>query len=68
MKKLIAGLALMLISSVTFAETFECTGYFNGAPVGPAIKVEASKTAVAETKAHDRMRKDGIKLDYVKCK
>jgi len=68
MKKLIAGLVLMLISSVTFAGTYECTGYINGTPVGPAIKVEASKTPIAETKAYDRMRKAGTKVDYVKCK
>ena len=68
MKKIITGLVLVLISTVSYATTYECTGYINESPVGESIKVNADKASVAETKAYDRMRKAGTKMDYVKCK
>ncbi len=68
MKKIIAGLGLMLISAVSYAETYVCTGYANGSVAGTPIKVNASKIAVAEVKAADRLRKEGIKVDFVECK
>ncbi len=67
MKKITTTLVLTLISTASFATTYECTGYVGSKPVA-TIKIQASKMAVAETKSHDRMRKDGTKVDYVKCK
>ena len=71
MKKLIASLVLMLITTVSYATEFKCTGYFEGSPVGEPIKVNATKTPIAEDKAYDRFltkSKTKIKVDYVKCK
>ena len=68
MNKLIAGLLLTLISTVSFAGAYRCTGYFNNVAIDPSITVKASKAAVAETKAKSRMKKDGIEVDYVVCK
>ena len=68
MKKLITGLVLLLASSVSYATTYVCTGYFEGSTVGEPIKVEASKAIVAETKAKSRLKKDGHKVSYVDCK
>lgn len=67
MKKHIVGLALMLMTSVSYAKSFECTGYASGSAVGPAIQVNAAKAAVAETKAKARLKKEGKKVDYVTC-
>lgn len=68
MKKLIAGLVLMLMSAVSYAATYECTGYIDGTLEGEPIEVIASKKAIAETKALDRMRKVNKKVNYVVCK
>ncbi|NOQ17170.1 MAG: hypothetical protein GQ581_08935 [Methyloprofundus sp.] len=73
MKKIIAALALTLISTVSYAKPYTCTGYFDGKAVGDPIVVNASKMPIAEDKAYDRiLYKDGKKrkegLDYVKCK
>ena len=68
MKKIIAGLGLMLITTVSYAETYVCTGYINGDVAGTPIKVNASKIAVAEVKAADRLRKAGVEVDFVECK
>ena len=67
MKKLIVGLALMLMTTVSYAKEFVCTGYLDGSQVGEPIKVNASKRAVAETKAKSRMDKAGLKVSYVQC-
>jgi len=68
MKRIIASLALSLITSVSYANSFSCIGYIDGTPAGDAIKVNADKKAVAETKAASRLKKSGIKVDYVDCK
>lgn len=68
MKKFIATLALMLLTSVSHAQAFVCTGYLDGSTAGDPITVNASKVSVAETKAYARMKKAGVKLDYVRCK
>lgn len=68
MKKIIAGLALTLITTVSYAKPYVCTGYTDTTRIEPSITVNAAKAAVAETKAKDRMRKDGIEVAYVKCK
>lgn len=68
MKKLIAGLALMLITSTSYAAEFVCTGYIGSKQAGEPIKVVASKVMVAETKAYNRFKKAGIKVDVVRCK
>ena len=68
MKKIITGLVLMLITTVSYAKTYECTAYRDGAKVGEPLKVNATKTPIAEDKAYDRLRKEKIKVDYVKCK
>ena len=68
MKKLIAGLVLMLATTASYATTYVCTGYYEGSVVGEPIKVEASKVSVAETKAKARLKKDGHKVNYVDCK
>jgi len=66
MKKIIAGVALMLLTSVSYAKSFTCTGWTDGKLI-ETIKVNAAKAAVAETKAADRMRKAKLKVEYVKC-
>lgn len=68
MKKLLTGLALMLITSVSYAKAYSCTPYFDRAQSGETIKVNASRTDVAETKAASRLKKADIKVDYVRCK
>ncbi len=68
MKKLIAFLVLMLITTVSFAKEYVCTGYLDGSVVGEPMKVNASKASVAETKAKARLKKAGIKASYVDCK
>ena len=68
MKKIIAGLMLMLVTSVSYAEIYTCTGYANGSIVGTPLKVNATKVAIAEEKAADRMKKAGLEVDYVHCK
>lgn len=67
MKKIIAGLMLMLVTSVSYAGSYTCTGYANGSVAG-TIKINATKVAIAEEKAADRMRKSGLEVDYVHCK
>ncbi|MCK4842058.1 MAG: hypothetical protein KAT04_09275 [Methylococcales bacterium] len=67
MKKLIVSLALMLISTASYAKTYNCTAYANGSVVGEPIKVNAAKASVAETKAKSRLKKAGVKVDYVQC-
>ena len=67
MKKLIVGLGLMLMTTVSYAETFVCTGYKDTVKVGESIKVNASKRSVAETKAKSRMKKAGLDVDFVQC-
>ncbi|MBW6453958.1 MAG: hypothetical protein RQ733_07085 [Methyloprofundus sp.] len=67
MKKIIAGLTLSLITSVSYAETFNCTGYIDGKIAGETKKINADKKAVAEVKAASRLKKAGIKFDYVDC-
>jgi len=68
MKKIIAALALTLISSVSYAQSYTCTAYTDSKQVGEPMKVNASKTAVAEAKAGSRLKKEGKKVDYVNCK
>ncbi len=68
MKNVFTGLALMLMSTASYAITFECKGYADGAQVGEAITVNAAKAIVAETKAIARMKNAGLKVDYVRCK
>ena len=68
MRKLIASLILMLATTVSFAGTYECTGYHYGSKVGEPLIVNASKATVAETKAKARLIKSGHKVDYVECK
>jgi len=68
MKKVFTGFALLLLSTTSYAETFQCTGYLDGAVVGETISVNASKVIVAETKAHSRMKKMKLDIDYVLCK
>ena len=68
MKKLIAGLVLMLTATASYATTYTCTGWYDGSVVGEPIKLEASKASVAETKAKARLKKDGHKVSYVDCK
>ena len=69
MKKIIIGLALVLMASSSYAEAYKCTGYAKGKVSGEPIIVNASKIAVAETKALGRiLKKTGVKVDYVECK
>ena len=68
MKKLIAVLVLMLTSTASFSATFVCTAYLDGAVVGEPMKINASKATVAETKAKSRLKKAGVKVNYVDCK
>lgn len=73
MKKIIFSLVLILVSTVSYAKTYKCTGYSDGKVVGESIKINASKTAIAETKAADRIRKreekEGKKgkVGFVRC-
>jgi len=68
MKKFIAGLVMMLITTVSYAKLYECDGYLDGVKIGETQKVNATKTPIAEDKAYDRLRKAKVKVDYVKCK
>ena len=71
MKQLTAGLILMIITTASYAKVYECIGYIDGAPVGKPLKVNATKTPIAEDKAYDRFltkEKVKVKMDYVKCK
>lgn len=68
MKKLIAGLVLMLATTASYATTYTCTGWHEGSVVGEPIKLNASKASVAETKAKARFKKAGLKVSYVDCK
>lgn len=68
MNKLIAALALMLVTTVSYAKPYQCTGYIDAVKVGDTITVNASKTPIAEDKAYQRMLKAGTKVDFVKCK
>ena len=67
MKKMIVGLTLMLIATSSYATAFTCKGYIDSKQVGEAIVVNASKVIVAETKAYQRMKKAGLKIDIVRC-
>ncbi len=67
MKKITIGLALMLTASISYAKPYVCTGYYNDSAIGTPMTVNASKAAVAESKAKMRMQKAGIKVDYVQC-
>ncbi len=67
MKKIFAISILLLTSTASFATTYQCTAYAGGSKVGDSFKVEASKAAVAETKAKSRLKKSGKKVDYVQC-
>ncbi len=67
MKKIIVGLTLMLIATSSYATAFTCKGYTDSKQIGEAIVVNASKVIVAETKAYQRMKKLGLKIDVVRC-
>ncbi len=68
MNKIITGLVLMLMTTVSYANTYECKGYIDGDQVGEPQKVNATKTPIAEDKAYDRLRKAKFKVDYVRCR
>ncbi|WP_428354716.1 hypothetical protein [Methyloprofundus sp.] len=68
MKKIIAGLGLMLLSTVLYAKPYVCVAYTDGVASEEPMTVNATKTPIAEDKAYDRLRKKGKKVDYVKCK
>ncbi|MCK5899099.1 MAG: hypothetical protein KAG06_08510 [Methylococcales bacterium] len=67
MKKIIVGIALMVMATASYATAFTCKGYTDSQQVGEAIVVNASKAIVAETKAYQRMKKAGLKIDIVRC-
>ncbi len=67
MNKLILATALLLTSSLAYAEAYTCTGYIDGEAV-KTLTVNAFKASVAEEKAADRLKKQGIDVDYVACK
>ena len=68
MKKIMAGLVLMLAANVSYATEYTCKAYTDGVQVGEAMKVNASKKIVAETKAYQRFKKEGHKdIDIVRC-
>ena len=58
---------LMLTSSLAYAEAYTCTGYIDGEVV-KTLTVNAFKASVAEEKAADRLKKQGLNVDYVSCK
>ncbi|NOQ63989.1 MAG: hypothetical protein GQ582_05705 [Methyloprofundus sp.] len=68
MKKIIAAIALSLITSVSYAKPYKCTGYIDGEVAGGERIVNATKTPIAEDKAYSRLKKEGITVDYVACK
>jgi hypothetical protein len=76
MKKLIMAVALLLTSSLSYAEPYtheqpyKCTAYVNGEAVhsGAMRAVMAFKSIVAEEKEVDRLKRQGLIVDYVKCK
>ncbi len=67
MKKIIVAVTLLLTSTLSYATAYSCEAYLKGEVV-EKITVNASKAAVAEEKAADRLKKRGVDIDYVACK
>ena len=61
------GVTLMLMATASYATAYECKGYTDGKQIGETMTVNASKVIVAETKAYQRMKKAGLKVDIVRC-
>ncbi len=68
MKKIIASLVLIAASNAAYATEYTCVAYIDNKEVEEPLKVNASKAAVAESKAYSRLKKRGITVDYVQCK
>ncbi len=68
MKKIMAGLVLMLAANAAYAIEYTCKAYTDGEQVGEEMKVNASKKIVAETKAKHRFKKEGHPdIDIIRC-
>jgi hypothetical protein len=78
MKKLIMAVALLLTSSLSYSyaypdvRMYECTAYVNGKVVGklPRMVNEPKGVAAEGAEKHelDRLKREGIVVDRVKCK
>ena len=67
MKKIVLALALMMMTSASYASSYECYRYVNGSPTGTWIKIQASSKSDAESKAYARFKELGGKVDSVNC-
>ena len=68
MRKLLLGLVLVMgLVSASNAKTYKCYRYVNGSPTGTWIKVQASDKSEASSKAYDRFKELGGRVDSVNC-
>ena len=68
MKKLLLGSVLLIgLVSVSHAKYYECYRYVNGSPTGTWIKVQASNKSEASSKAYNRFKELGGRVDSVNC-
>ena len=68
MKKLLLGsVLLMALVSISQAKTYECFRYVGGSPTGTWIKVQASSKSEAESKAYNRFKELGGRVDGANC-
>ena len=68
MKKLLLGSALLMaLVSLSEAKYYECFRYVDGHPTGTWLKIQASSTSEAESKAYDRFKELGGRVDSVNC-
>lgn len=57
----------MGLASVAHAKYYECFRYVGGSPTGTWIKVQASSKSEASSKAYDKFKDLGGRVDSVNC-
>ena len=68
MKKLFLSFTLLVgLVTLSNAKTYECYRYVNGKPTGTWIKVKASSKNEAYTKAMEKFKKLGGRVDSTNC-
>ena len=68
MKKLLLGSMLLIgLVSVSQAKYYQCYRYVNDSPTGTWIKVQASSKSEASSKAYNRFKELGGRVDSVNC-
>lgn len=69
MKKVFLSLVILAFSPISYAQTtYECYRYVNGSPTGTWVKVKAESKSEAESIAYEKMKGNGSRVDYAKCK